>query len=300
LLVERYIPSAHHVEFQVFGDQQGNLVHLFERECSVQRRYQKIVEESPSPLLDPALRAEMGAAAVEAARAVGYVNAGTVEFILDPDTRKFYFLEMNTRLQVEHPLTELVLGLDLVQWQVRVAAGEPFPFGQDDLKQRGHAIECRIYAEDPANGFLPSTGALLQYIEPQGPGIRIDSGVERRSQVSHHYDPLLAKLIVAAETRQAAILRMQAALREYVIHGVTTNLDFLQAVLAHPDFQAGKATTRWVEAAFEDWAAPEATREALIAAALGELSRVDREWKVESGSEADPYSPWKDATGFRN
>ncbi len=251
LLIEKYVANAHHVEFQVFGDQHGNLVHLFERECSVQRRHQKIIEETPSPLLTPQLREQMGNAAVAAAKAVGYYNAGTVEFIVDPDTLKFYFLEMNTRLQVEHPVTELVTGLDLVHWQIRVAAGEPFPFPQSHFTQRGHAIECRIYAEDPANGFLPSTGKLLQYIEPRGPGIQVDSGFTIDSEVTHFYDPLLAKLIVQAENREAAIQRMQAALKEFVVHGVITNIDFLQAVLSHPDFANGQVTTRWVETNLE-------------------------------------------------
>src|SRR5512133_1387395 len=247
LLIEKYVPNAHHVEFQVFGDQHRNLVHLFERECSVQRRHQKIIEETPSPLLTPELREEMGKAAVAAAKAVNYYNAGTIEFIVDPDTLKFYFLEMNTRLQVEHPVTELVTGLDLVHWQIRVASGERFPFDQSHFTQRGHAIECRIYAEDPANGFLPSTGKLLQYIEPEGPGIRVDSGFTVGSEVTHFYDPLLAKLIVHAEDRASAIQRMQAALKEFIVHGVVTNIDFLQSVLAHPDFAHGKVTTRWVE-----------------------------------------------------
>ncbi|MEO8355475.1 MAG: biotin carboxylase N-terminal domain-containing protein, partial [Chloroflexota bacterium] len=209
LLIEKYVAKAHHIEFQVFGDQHGNLVHLFERECSVQRRHQKIIEETPSPLLTPQLREQMGEAAVKAAKAVGYFNAGTVEFIFDPDLsslrhgsgQAFFFLEMNTRLQVEHPVTELVTGLDLVHWQIRVAAGERFPFPQSHFTQRGHAIECRVYAEDPANGFLPSTGRLLQFIEPRGPGIRVDSGFAAGSDVTHFYDPLLAKLIVHAEDR---------------------------------------------------------------------------------------------------
>ncbi|HEX2996717.1 MAG TPA: acetyl-CoA carboxylase biotin carboxylase subunit, partial [Anaerolineales bacterium] len=222
LLIEKYVAKAHHIEFQVFGDQQGNLVQLFERECSVQRRHQKIIEEAPSPLLTTELREEMGRAAVAAAQSVGYYNAGTVEFIVDPDTLKFFFLEMNTRLQVEHPVTELVTGLDLVHWQIRVAAGEPFPFTQSQLTQRGHAIECRVYAEDPTSGFLPSTGKLLQFIEPRGPGIRVDSGFTGGDEVTHFYDPLLAKLIVHAEDRPSAIQRMQAALRDFVVHGVVT------------------------------------------------------------------------------
>src|SRR6185503_18086325 len=245
LLIEKYLPAAHHIEFQVFGDQHGHLVHLFERECSVQRRHQKIIEETPSPLLTPELRAQMGEAAVKAAQAVGYYNAGTVEFIFDPLLSAFYFLEMNTRLQVEHPVTELTTGLDLVQWQIRIAAGEHFPYSQAQFSQRGHAIECRIYAEDPANGFLPSTGKLLQYIEPCGPGIRVDSGFTAGDKVTHFYDPLLAKLIVHAENRETAIQKMQAALREFVVHGVVTNIDFLQDVLSHPDFANGQVTTRW-------------------------------------------------------
>ncbi len=237
LLVEKYLARARHIEFQVFGDQHGHVTHLFERECSIQRRHQKIIEETPSPLLDDDLRGRMGEAAVSAAKAVDYTNAGTVEFIVDPDTRDFYFLEMNTRLQVEHPITEMVLGIDLVQWQIRVAAGEPFPYVPDDFCQRGHAIEARLYAEDPANGFLPSTGLIYKFVEPRGPGIRVDSGVADGSEVSHFYDPMLAKIIVQAEDRAAAIQRMQAALRRAVVHGVTTNVDFLQSVLAHPDFQ---------------------------------------------------------------
>ena len=299
LLIEKYVANAHHVEFQVFGDQHGNLVHLFERECSVQRRHQKIIEETPSPLLTPELREEMGRAAVAAARAVNYYNAGTIEFIVDPDTLKFYFLEMNTRLQVEHPVTELVTGLDLVHWQIRIANGERFPFEQSHFTQRGHAIECRVYAEDPANGFLPSTGKLLQFIEPRGPGIRVDSGFATGSEVTHFYDPLLAKLIVHAEDRPSAIQRMQAALKEFVVHGVVTNVDFLQSVLSHPDFANGQVTTRWVETKF-NWAPPtEASIETLVAASLAEIVAPGSRSQVSSSNEEDPYSPWKVANGFR-
>jgi len=299
LLIEKYIPNAHHVEFQVFGDRQGNILHLFERECSVQRRHQKIIEETPSSLLTPELRQEMGKAAVEAAQAVGYYNAGTVEFIVDPDTLQFYFLEMNTRLQVEHPVTELVAGLDLVHWQIRVAAGERFPFTQSHFTQRGHAIECRLYAEDPASGFLPSTGKLLQFSEPHGPGIRVDSGFTTGAEVTHFYDPLLAKLIVHAEDRETAIQRMQAALKDFIVHGVVTNVDFLQAVLAHPDFANGEVTTRWVETNF-NWTAPsEPSLEALVAAAIAEIT-VPGANQVSGSNEADPYSPWKSSNGFRN
>jgi len=300
LLIEKYLPAAHHIEFQVFGDQHGHLVHLFERECSVQRRHQKIIEETPSPLLTPELRAQMGAAAVKAARAVNYYNAGTVEFIFDPLLSTYYFLEMNTRLQVEHPITELTTGLDLVHWQIRIAAGEHFPYSQEQLTQRGHAIECRVYAEDPANGFLPSTGKLLQYIEPRGPGIRVDSGFSADDEVTHFYDPLLAKLIVHAEDRETAIQRMQAALREFIVHGVITNIDFLQDVLSHPDFANGQVTTRWVETKF-NWAPPaEPSFESLIAASLADFTVINRKPEITNSNEPDPYSPWKSLSGFRN
>jgi acetyl-CoA carboxylase biotin carboxylase subunit len=298
LLIEKYLEQAHHIEFQVFGDQFGNLVHLFERECSVQRRHQKIIEESPSPLLTPELRQEMGEAAVRAARTVNYFNAGTVEFIYEPLLSHFYFLEMNTRLQVEHPVTEAVTGLDLAQWQIRVAAGERFPFAQADLTQRGHALECRIYAEDPAGGFLPSTGRLLKVLEPQGPGIRVDAGIETGAEVTHFYDPLLAKLIVHAETREAALRRMRAALREYVIHGVTTNLDFLQAVLADEAFAQGRVHTRWVETEF-NWQPAEIPLEALLAAAVVDGKIDNRKSEIENPTEPDPFSPWKSGNGFR-
>ncbi len=304
LIVERYIQHAHHVEFQVLGDQHGTMLHLFERECSVQRRHQKIIEESPSPLLDPALREAMGAAAVAAARAAGYTNAGTVEFIVDPQTRQFYFLEMNTRLQVEHPITELVTGLDLVHWQIRIAAGEKLPFNQTDLRQRGHAIECRLYAEDPAQGFLPATGKLLRFVEPKGPGIRVDAGVTSGDEITIHYDPMIAKLVVSAEERPAAIARMQSALSETVLLGLTSNLRFLQDVLAEPDFQAGRAYTTWVESQFEGWQHPqcELPPEVLIAAALTQFQSSDVPGlpggPVES-SGADRYSPWKAANMFR-
>jgi acetyl/propionyl-CoA carboxylase alpha subunit len=313
LLIEKYLSHAHHIEFQIFGDQYGQLVHLFERECSVQRRHQKIIEETPSPLLTPDVRDEMGAAAVRAAKAVHYHNAGTIEFIVDPDTltlrpgsgQAFYFLEMNTRLQVEHPVTELTAGLDLVQWQIRVAAGEHFPYEQAQLSQRGHAIECRVYAEDPANGFLPSTGRLLQYIEPRGPGIRVDSGFTAGHEVTHFYDPLLAKLIVHAENREIAIQRMQAALKELIVHGVVTNIDFMQSVLGHEDFANGQVTTRWVETNLESGSLLPQNRQqavglqSLIAAALADLTIVNRKSSIVNRNEPDPYSPWKNPSGFR-
>jgi len=300
LLIEKYIGGAHHVEFQVFGDQHGNLVHLFERECSVQRRHQKIIEETPSPLLTPEIRAKMGEDAVAAAKAVNYYNAGTVEFIFEPKTAQYYFLEMNTRLQVEHPITELVSGIDLVQWQIRVAAGEPFPFSQADLYQRGHAIECRVYAEDPANGFLPSTGKLLQFIEPKGPNIRVDSGYTTGSEVTHFYDPLLAKLIVHAEDRQTAVQRMQTALREFIVHGVVTNIDFMQAVLAHKDFVQGEVSTSWAEQTFKNWNPAEPSAESLIAAAFADVVFAGARMQPAVSNETDPFSPWKQLNNYRN
>jgi 3-methylcrotonyl-CoA carboxylase alpha subunit len=243
--VERFVDRPRHVEIQIFADTRGNVVHLFERECSIQRRHQKAIEESPCPVLTPTVRARMGEAAIAAARAAGYVNAGTVEFLLEGagDAAKFYFLEMNTRLQVEHPVTEAVVGVDLVRAQLAVASGEPLPWQQALLTQRGHALECRIYAEDPSRDFLPQAGPLLRYREPQGPGIRIDAGVVEGGEVSVYYDPMLAKLIVNAETRAAAIARAASALRRYVVLGIRTNIPYLLAVLEHPRFVAGDLDT---------------------------------------------------------
>ncbi|MEZ4397268.1 MAG: acetyl-CoA carboxylase biotin carboxylase subunit [Candidatus Krumholzibacteriia bacterium] len=246
VFVEKYIERPRHVEFQIFGDGKGNCVHLFERECSIQRRYQKIVEETPSPALDAALRARMGEAAVAAARALNYRGAGTVEFILAPDGQ-FYFLEVNTRLQVEHPVTELVVGQDLVRAQVEVAAGGALPFRQEDLAQRGHAMECRVYAEDPARGFLPSTGQLAQFSPPWGAHVRVDAGVRRGSEVSMHYDPMLAKLVVWGTDREEARRRMAWALRRFVVLGVSTNIEFLAAVVDHPAFAAGDLHTHFLD-----------------------------------------------------
>jgi acetyl/propionyl-CoA carboxylase alpha subunit len=299
LLVEKYLPEAHHIEFQIFGDHHGNLVHLFERECSAQRRHQKIIEESPSPLLPPDLRKKMGAAAVRAAKAVNYRNAGTVEFIFDPQTSQYYFLEMNTRLQVEHPVTELVTGVDLVHWQIRTAAGETFPFKQNELTQRGHAIECRVYAEDPANRFLPSTGRLLQFIEPHGPGIRVDSGFAAGDEVTHFYDPLLAKLIVHAGDREAAIQRMKTALCDFIVHGVVTNIDFMHAVLETDDFKQGRVSTRWVEAKFGEWSPEKPDLHTLIAAALADVVFAGGRAQPAVSNETDPFNPWKQTVNYR-
>lgn len=300
LLIEKYLANAHHIEIQVFGDKHGNLVHLFERECSVQRRHQKIIEESPSPLLTPELRAKMGQAAVNAAKAVNYYNAGTVEFIFDPILSSFFFLEMNTRLQVEHPVTELVTGLDLVHWQIRIANGEKFPFTQSDLHQHGHAIECRVYAEDPSTGFLPSTGKLLQFIQPQGPGIRVDSGFAAGDEVTHFYDPLLAKLIVHAGSREDAIQRMKNALNDFIVHGVVTNIDYMRAVLETDDFNQGKVTTRWVETKFGEWNVPQPELHALIAAALADVVFIGGKAQSAVSNETDPFSPWKQTGNYRN
>jgi acetyl-CoA carboxylase biotin carboxylase subunit len=249
LYVERLVERPRHVEVQVFADAHGNAVHLFERECSVQRRHQKMIEESPSEALSPAVRARMGEAAVAAATAAGYRNAGTVEFLLEGsgDTARFYFLEMNTRLQVEHPVTEAVVGVDLVHAQLRVASGEPLPWTQAALAQRGHAIECRVYAEDPQQGFLPQAGPLLLYREPHGPGIRVDSGVVEGGVISVHYDPMIAKLIVWGETREAARRRAAEALREYYILGVRTNIPFLLTLLDHPRFIEAAVDTGFLD-----------------------------------------------------
>src|SRR6266700_3530324 len=242
VFLERLLHEPRHVEIQVLGDLSGHLIHLGERECSIQRRHQKVVEESPSVALTPALRAEMGAAAVRLARAAGYVNAGTIEFMLDAEGR-FYFLEMNTRLQVEHPVTELVTGLDLVRHQLLIAAGQPLDLTQEQVRQRGHAIEMRLYAEDPAQHFLPSTGAVTRFIPPAGPGIRVDSGIRSGDEITQFYDPMLAKLIVYGEDRPAAIARMRSALEQTAVFGVTTNAPLLHAIATHPAFQQGRTHT---------------------------------------------------------
>ncbi|MGY1750194.1 acetyl/propionyl/methylcrotonyl-CoA carboxylase subunit alpha [Modestobacter sp. SYSU DS0511] len=248
LLVERYLARSRHIEVQVLGDAHGTVVHLGERECSLQRRHQKVVEEAPSPLLDAADRAAMGAAAVDAARAVGYTGAGTVEFIVDADDPSaFFFLEMNTRLQVEHPVTECVTGLDLVELQLRVAAGEPLPLGQDDVVLDGHAIEARLYAEDPARGFLPQTGTVVGLGEPAGRGIRVDGGITVGTVVGTDYDPMLAKVVAWAPDRETARARLAGALRQTAVLGVPTNATFLRHLLVDPDVVAGRLDTGLIE-----------------------------------------------------
>ena len=245
LFVERYLTEPRHVEVQVFGDGSGQVVHLHERECSIQRRHQKLIEESPAPRLPPALKERLTTAAVQGARSVGYVNAGTMEFIVQGE--EFYFLEMNTRLQVEHPVTEEVTGLDLVQAQLKVASGEVLPWRQEDILQRGAAIECRIYAEDPAKNFMPSPGTISRWSPPEGPGIRLESGVAEGCQVSVHYDPLLAKLVVAGATREEAIARMEAALRAFVVEGPKTAIPFHLRVMRSAAFREGRTHTQMVE-----------------------------------------------------
>ena len=300
LYVERLIERPRHVEIQIFGDNHGHAVHLFERECSIQRRHQKVIEESPSPALTPALRARMGEAAVAAARAVDYRNAGTVEFLVEGtgEDARFYFLEMNTRLQVEHPVTESVTGVDLVRAQIAVAAGERLPWTQGDLHQRGHAIECRVYAEDPSAGFLPQAGTLLLYREPSGPGIRIDAGVVEGGTVPVTYDPLLAKLTAFAETRDAAIDRAIAALRSYPILGIRTNVPFLIHVLHHPAFRSGAVHTGFIDDHLEDLVRlPEATR-AVVAAAASAATAAAKATVTSGSSSRKAADPWTSLSGW--
>ena len=295
--LERLLEGCRHVEFQIFGDSRGRVVHLFERECSVQRRHQKIVEETPSPALTPALREAMGRAAVAAAKAVGYVGAGTVEFLVAPDGA-FFFLEMNTRLQVEHGITEETLGCDLVRAQLEVAAGAPLPepWVRGEIAPRGHAIELRLYAEDPVH-FLPRSGRLLAWREPAGPGVRVDAGVEEGGRVGVEYDPLLAKLIVSAETREAAIARARRAVREWVVLGVETNRPTLFAVLASPEFLSGRYATDVVGrlSPSSEGAIPDA---AWIAAALAASSPSTA--RASAGAASVPGEPWDAPTGWRS
>ncbi|MEV7803593.1 biotin carboxylase N-terminal domain-containing protein [Microbispora sp. NPDC088329] len=269
LLIERFVDRPRHIEIQVMADGHGDVVHLAERECSLQRRHQKIVEEAPSPLLDGETRARMGAAAVEAARSVGYVGAGTVEFIVPGDRPgEFFFMEMNTRLQVEHPVTEMVTGLDLVELQLRIAAGEPLPFRQDEVRLRGHAAEARVYAEDPARGFLPTGGRILALREPAGEGVRFDSGLTGGTVVGSDYDPMLAKAVAWAPDRAGALAALDRALASTVILGVTTNIGFLRALLADSDVAAGRLDTGLVERRLGDLVSGEVPDEVLAAAAL--------------------------------
>ncbi|MGY1842274.1 acetyl/propionyl/methylcrotonyl-CoA carboxylase subunit alpha [Modestobacter sp. SYSU DS0875] len=292
LLVERYLARSRHIEVQVFGDAHGNVVHLGERECSLQRRHQKVIEEAPSPLLDAAGRAAMGSAAVDAARAVGYTGAGTVEFIVDADSpRDFFFLEMNTRLQVEHPVTECVTGLDLVELQLRVAAGEPLPVDQDDVVLDGHAIEARLYAEDPARGFLPQTGTVVGLVEPAGRGIRVDSALAVGTVVGTDYDPMLAKLVAWGPDRETARARLTGALGQTAVLGAPTNATFLRDLLTDPDVVAGRLDTGLIERRGEQLtvAAPPPHAHAVAALAL----------LLEAEPAGPVVDPWDDPGGWR-
>ncbi|MFF8450211.1 biotin carboxylase N-terminal domain-containing protein [Streptomyces leeuwenhoekii] len=287
LLVERWIDRPRHIEIQVLADGHGNVVHLGERECSLQRRHQKIIEEAPSVLLDEATRAAMGEAAVQAARSCGYRGAGTVEFIVPGgDPSSYYFMEMNTRLQVEHPVTELVTGLDLVEWQVRVAAGEPLPFGQDGITLTGHAVEARLCAEDPSRGFLPSGGTVLRLREPQGDGVRTDSGLSEGTEVGSLYDPMLSKVIAYGPDRPTALRRLRAALAETVTLGVQTNAGFLRRLLAHPAVVAGDLDTGLVEREVDGLVASGVPEEVYEAAAAVRLDAL----RPRGGGWTDPFS----------
>ena len=291
--VERLLEKSRHIEVQILSDAQGNAVHLFERECSIQRRHQKVVEESPSPVLEEATRQRMGEAAVNAAKAVDYEGAGTVEFLLAEDG-DFHFLEMNTRLQVEHPITECISGVDLVVEQIRVAAGLPLPFSQSDLSIRGHAIEVRIYAEDPANSFLPAIGPLAMFRPPTGPGIRLDTGVREGDEASIDFDPMLAKLIVHAPEREAAIRRMKRACEDFVLLGVTTNLGFLCDIMSHPAYHAGETTTDFIDVNWpEGWDSKSSDVVPFVAAAAEHYGLSRKAMTVESEEgRGSPYNPF--------
>ncbi|MFH1137715.1 MAG: acetyl-CoA carboxylase biotin carboxylase subunit [Pseudomonadota bacterium] len=297
IYLEKHIERPRHVEFQILADQYGQVIHLLERECSIQRRHQKIIEETPSPALTPELRARMGAAAVAAAEAAGYVNAGTVEFLLDQQGN-FYFLEVNTRLQVEHPITEMTTGLDLVRLQLEIAAGGRLPLTQDDVQGRGHAIECRIYAEDPENGFFPSPGDIIYLEEPAGPGIRNDCGVYSGFTVPVEYDPILSKLIAHAGDRDAAAARMIRALEEYVILGVKTPIPFLIDVLRSEPFRAGDTFTDFIPTHFANWTPDRGRPEPAAAAFIARDLAGPVESRVSESRDNTTPSPWMTLGSF--
>jgi len=301
VLLERYVATPRHIEIQVFGDAHGNVIHLNERECSAQRRYQKVLEESPSPFLTPELRAAMGAAAVAAARAIGYVNAGTVEFIVDADGH-FFFMEINTRLQVEHPVTEMTTGLDLVEWQLRVAAGEPLPLAQEDVPRHGHAIEVRLYAEDPDAGFLPASGTLRALrLPPVSAHVRIDAGVEAGDAVSVFYDPMIAKLIVHDSDRPRALARLRQALAQCHVAGPKTNLAFLEALARHPAVVEGRIDTGYLDRHLDEFidAGAPVPASLLAAACSAWLLRAQADEATRAAAGGDPGSPWAIADGWR-
>ena len=296
VLIERYLERPRHIEVQVFGDSHGNVLHLFERDCSVQRRHQKVLEEAPAPRFEK--RAQIGATAVAAARAIRYTGAGTVEFIAEPDGR-FYFMEMNTRLQVEHPVTEMITGLDLVELQLRVAAGEPLPFAQDDLGIDGHAIEARVYAEDPAREFLPSTGRLVHLALPQG--VRVDAGVEAGSEITPWYDPMIAKVIAHGHDRAEALARLRGALQATEIAGVSSNVEFLRRICESTAFREADLDTHLIERERSALFAPRGPvpQEVLQAAALAELRHEERTARERARRSGDPHSPWHAVDGWR-
>jgi len=306
VLLEKYLARPRHIEMQVFADSHGHAIHLFERDCSVQRRHQKVLEEAPAPGMTAARRRQMGSAAIAAARAVGYVNAGTVEFIAD-EAGDFYFMEMNTRLQVEHPVTEMITGLDLVEWQLRVAAGEALPQTQDQVAINGHAIEARIYAEDPARDFLPAAGRIAHLRLPQSsPHVRVDTGVREGDEIGVYYDPMIAKLICWDADRPSALRRLRAALADYQVAGLTTNLSFLSAVTAHRAFgQADRDPTLLDTGLIERYREellPEgkpASDRVLAVAVLSELLRIDEEALASARASSDPWAPWNMRDGWR-
>ncbi len=301
VLIEKYITKPRHIEIQVFADTLGNCVYLFERDCSVQRRHQKVLEEAPAPGMPEERRRQMGEAAVAAAKAVGYVGAGTVEFIAMQDGT-FYFMEMNTRLQVEHPVTEMITGQDLVEWQLRVAAGQPLPLKQEQLEIRGHALEARIYAEDANKGFLPATGKLIRLAPPaESINVRVDTGVEEGDEITPFYDPMIAKLIVWDETRDGALARMRQALADYQVAGLTTNIDFLSRLVACPAFAGADLDTGLIERQ-KDFLFPAAQpvpRDALLVATVGELLWEQHAAKLAAKTSGDPHSPWHARDGWR-
>lgn len=298
IYLEKFIEKPRHVEFQILSDSYGNTIHLLERECSIQRRHQKIIEETPSPVMTPELREKMGRAAVAAARASGYVNAGTVEFLLDRDG-SFYFLEVNTRLQVEHPITEMITGIDLVRQQIEIASGNHLKISQEDIVGKGHAIECRIYAEDPTCAFLPSAGKIRYVREPRGPGIRNDSGIYSGFNVPVEYDPILSKLIVHAENRQDCIGRMIRALRDYVILGILTPIPFLVDILSSEEFSSGETYTDFIDTNFAKWT-PTIKDTDLVA--LAYMVDALASHKTAAGAiqgDAEAASPWRTLGNFR-
>nr|XP_061791052.1 methylcrotonoyl-CoA carboxylase subunit alpha, mitochondrial-like [Nerophis lumbriciformis] len=301
MLIEKFVEDPRHVEVQVFGDMHGNAVYLFERDCSVQRRHQKIIEEAPGPGISAEVRRKLGEAAVRAAKAVNYVGAGTVEFIMDSQ-HNFYFMEMNTRLQVEHPVSEMITDTDLVEWQLRVAAGERLPLLQDDIMLRGHSFEARIYAEDPNNDFLPGAGPLLHLsTPPPDQHTRIETGVREGDEVSAHYDPMIAKLVVWGEDRSAALKKLRYCLRQYNIVGLSTNIDFLLNLSGHPQFEEGNVSTSFIPQHYTDlFPTPEApSGMSVCQATLGLLLQERKHTKAFTGSSADPFSPFGSSSGWR-